>query len=105
MIPERKEFYLAKFEKEINSRIKDLDPDTNEAWGSLIFGWAVGVGMNKNEAREFTIAVPFKRRKDKTIARIDYNNNKYLTVPSSTPINITGSGGTQTSSASVTFVT
>jgi hypothetical protein len=45
----------AAFELEITNQMDEIDPGKEQAWYSLVLGWAIGKGCQPSEAHTFTI--------------------------------------------------
>jgi hypothetical protein len=46
--------------KELNDRSKEIDPDNNYDWLSLVIGWAIAKGLSPNEAIEFSTYIRYE---------------------------------------------
>ena len=48
------------FENEVHNQSADIDPSCELHWESLTVGWALGKGLNPEEALEFTLYIRHK---------------------------------------------
>jgi len=54
------ELLVAKFRVEIDNRPFDVDPSGDEDWHSLAVGWAIGKGLQPEDARNFAQYIRYK---------------------------------------------
>lgn len=55
----KKEF-LKIYQKEINVRAEEIDPDEQFDWRGITLGWALGKGMTIEEADRFSRHIRYK---------------------------------------------
>jgi len=46
--------------KEIHDVAKDIDPNDEHCWYSIVLGWALGKGATPKQAEEFSLHVRYK---------------------------------------------
>ena len=50
---------VQQFKQEVHDRAKEIDPDNQEDWHSLVLGWAIGKGLGPEEAHEFSLYIRY----------------------------------------------
>jgi len=48
------------FKLGVSDKSKEIDPSNEEDWYSLTIGWAIGRGLDINEAKEFAVYIRYK---------------------------------------------
>ena len=51
--------YTDLFEKEVHNRAVEVDPYNDQDWYSITLGWAIGKGIEPEEANEFATYIRY----------------------------------------------
>lgn len=55
-----KEDLVSQFKTEVDDLGKEIDPSNEQDWFSLTLGWAIGKGLNIEDAHDFAIFIRYE---------------------------------------------